>query len=458
MKVLIIDDEKNICTSIKNIVEDEGFEAFYAMTYSEGLDKLKIYDFDVIFLDIWLPDKDGMEGLKEIKKSYPNVEVIMISGHGNIENAVDSVKLGAYDFLEKPLSLERIVVILKHLNEKISLKNDIKELKSSEIAKYQLIGESKYIKDLKATIEKVANTNAWVLITGENGTGKEHVARLIHLLSKRANQKFIPVNCAAIPSELIESELFGYEKGAFTGAVAQKIGKFELADKGTIFLDEIGDMDLSVQAKLLRVLESGEFSRVGGNEIIKSDFRLISATNRDLQTEIENNNFREDLYYRISVVPIYVEPLRKRREDIPILVRHFVKEISIMNGLSPKSVSDALMEVFINYDWPGNVRQLKNIIERMVVLSSGDVLDVVDAPEMILKKGSVYEGFFTDAEWSLKSAKENFEKYYILNVLKKTDWNISKAARILEIERTYLHKKIKFYNLESLRGYEDNGK
>ncbi len=458
MKVLIIDDEKNICTSIKNIVEDEGFEAVYAMTYNEGMDKLKIYNFDVIFLDIWLPDKDGMEGLKEIKKQYPETEVIMISGHGNIENAVDSVKHGAYDFLEKPLSLERIVVILKHLNEKISLKNDIKELKSSEIAKYQLIGESKYIKDLKATIEKVAATNAWVLITGENGTGKEHVARLIHLLSKRSNQKFIPVNCAAIPSELIESELFGYEKGAFTGAVTQKIGKFELADKGTIFLDEIGDMDLTVQAKLLRVLESGEFSRVGGNEIIKSDFRLISATNRDLQTEIENNNFREDLYYRISVVPIYVEPLRKRREDIPILVKHFIKEVSIMNGLKPKSVSDGLMEVFIKYDWPGNVRQLKNIIERMVVLSDSDTLDINDAPEMILKKGTVYDNFFSDTEGSLKSAKENFEKYYILNILKKTDWNISRAARILEIERTYLHKKIKFYNLESLRGYEDNGK
>jgi two-component system nitrogen regulation response regulator NtrX len=458
MKVLIIDDEKNICTSIKNIVEDEGFEAVYTLTYNEGIEKLKIYDFDVIFLDIWLPDKDGMEGLKEIKKNYPETEVIMISGHGNIENAVESVKHGAYDFLEKPLSLERIVVILKHLEEKIGLKNDIRQLKSSEISKYQLIGESKYIKELRATIEKVAPTNAWVLITGENGTGKEHVARLIHLLSKRANQRFVPVNCAAIPSELIESELFGYEKGAFTGALAQKIGKFELAHKGTIFLDEIGDMDLSVQAKLLRVLESGEFSRVGGNEIIKSDFRLISATNKDLQTEIENNNFREDLYYRISVVPIYVEPLRKRREDIPILVKHFIREVSVLNGLTTKAISDSLMEVFINYDWPGNVRQLKNIIERMVVLSDSNVLDVSDAPDMILKKGSVYDNALFEIEGSLKSAKENFEKYYILNILKKTDWNISRAARILEIERTYLHKKIKFYNLESLRGYDDNGK
>ncbi|MCA1927650.1 MAG: sigma-54 dependent transcriptional regulator [Calditerrivibrio sp.] len=457
MKVLIIDDEKNICTSIKGIIEDEGHEATFALSYKEGFDKLKIYDYDLIFLDIWLPDKDGMEGLKEIKRLNPDVEIIMISGHGNIENAVDAVKWGAYDFLEKPLSLERIVVMLKHLNEKLSLKKDIKELKSSELAKYQLIGESKYIKELRSTIEKVAATNAWVLVTGENGTGKEHVARLIHLLSKRSNQKFIPVNCAAIPTELIESELFGYEKGAFTGAIGQKIGKFESANMGTMFLDEIGDMDISVQAKLLRVLESGEFSRVGGNEIIRSDFRLISATNRDLQTEIENGNFREDLYYRISVVPIYVEPLRKRREDIPILVNHFVKEISALNGMSQKIVSDGLMDLFVKYDWPGNVRQLRNIIERIVVLSNSDVLDTTDAPEIFMKKGSIYDSYI-DVEGSLKSAKENFEKYYILNMLKKTDWNISRAAKFLEIERTYLHKKIKFYNLETLKGYDENGK
>lgn len=457
MRVLIIDDEKNICTSIKGIIEDEGHEATFALNYKDGFDKLKIYNYDLIFLDIWLPDKDGMEGLKEIKRLNNDIEVIMISGHGNIENAVDAVKWGAYDFLEKPLSLERIVVMLKHLNEKFSLKKDIKELKSSELAKYQLIGESKYIKELRNTIEKVAATNAWVLITGENGTGKEHVARLIHLLSKRSNQKFIPVNCAAIPSELIESELFGYEKGAFTGAIGQKIGKFESAHMGTMFLDEIGDMDISVQAKLLRVLESGEFSRVGGNEIIRSDFRLISATNRDLQTEIENGNFREDLYYRISVVPIYVEPLRKRREDIPILVNHFVKEISSLNGMSQKIVSDGLMDLFIKYDWPGNVRQLRNIIERIVVLSNSDVLDTADAPEILMKKGSIYDSYI-DVEGSLKSAKENFEKYYILNMLKKTDWNISRAAKLLEIERTYLHKKIKFYNLETLRGYDENGK
>ncbi|MEF3254069.1 MAG: sigma-54 dependent transcriptional regulator [Deferribacterales bacterium] len=457
MKVLIIDDEKNICTTLKNIIEDEGHEAVFALNYKDGFDKLKLYDFDLVFLDIWLPDKDGMEGLKEIKKLYPDTEVIMISGHGNIENAVESVKWGAYDFLEKPLSLERIVVILKHLGEKLSLKKDIKELKSSEIEKYKLIGESKYIKELRSTIEKVAQTNAWVLITGENGTGKEHVARMIHLLSKRSHQKFIPVNCAAIPSELIESELFGYEKGAFTGAVSQKIGKFEAADKGTIFLDEIGDMDLSVQAKLLRVLESGEFSRIGGNEIIKSDFRLISATNKDLQTEMENGNFREDLYYRISIVPIYVEPLRKRKEDIPILVKHFVREACSMNGIEEKSVSDGLMELFINYDWPGNVRQLRNIIERIVVLSDSRVLDVSDAPDILMKKGTMYDSYM-NVEGSLKSAKENFEKYFILNTLKKTDWNISRAAKMLEIERTYLHKKIKFYNLESLRGYDENGK
>lgn len=448
MKVLIIDDERNICETIKDIVEDEGFTADFALTFNDGFNKLKNELYDVLFLDIWLPDKDGNEGLKEIKKYFPEIEIIMISGHGNIENAVESIKHGAYDFLEKPLSLDRIILILKHINDKISLERDLRETKFDLLKRYELIGISDKIVNLKKRIEKIAPTNAWVMITGENGTGKEHVARLIHLLSKRSNNRFVELNCSAVPSELIESEMFGYEKGAFTGAVSKKIGKIELADKGTLFLDEIGDMDLMMQAKLLRVLETFEFTRLGGNNLIKSDFRLISATNKNIEEEIEKGNFRKDLYYRINVVPIHVPPLRERKVDIPLLVDFFVKESCYNNGLNVKKVSDDLMELFINYDWPGNVRQLKNTVERMIVLSESDVLKVEDAPGF-LKGVKNDEMEVISMGLPLKAAKELFEKNYILKVLKSADWNISKAAKMLQIERTYLHKKINQYDLKN---------
>ncbi|MGA1861549.1 sigma-54 dependent transcriptional regulator [Deferribacter thermophilus] len=448
MKVLIIDDEKNICETLKDIVEDEGFNADFALNFNDGFNKLKNELYDILFLDIWLPDKDGNEGLIEIKKYFPDLEVIMISGHGNIENAVESIKHGAYDYLEKPLSLERILLILKHLKDKILLERDLRETKLDLLKKYDLIGISDQIQALKRRIEKIAPTNAWVLITGENGTGKEHVARLIHLLSKRSKNRFVELNCSAVPSELIESEMFGYEKGAFTGAVGRKAGKFELADKGTLFLDEIGDMDLMMQAKLLRVLETFEFSRIGGNDVIRSDFRLISATNKNIEKEIEKGNFRKDLYYRINVVPIHVPPLRERKVDIPLLVEFFVKESCYNNGFPVKRVSDELMELFINYDWPGNVRQLKNTIERMVVLSDDDILKVEDAPGFL--KGVKNDDLeIISMGLPLKVAKELFEKNYILKVLKSTDWNISKAAKVLKIERTYLHKKINHFNLKN---------
>lgn len=296
MKILIIDDEKNICSAIKGILEDEGYECNYSLNYSDGFHKLQENRFDVLFLDIWLPDIDGIEGLKEIKRHFPEIEVIMISGHGTIETAVDTIRYGAYDFLEKPLSLERIVMLIKHLDDKASLMQDLRSTKYKNVKKYDLIGVSQQITRLKERIEKIASMNSWVLITGENGTGKEHVARLIHMLGKRADKPFVEINCSAVPTELIESELFGSEKGAYTGSVKRKIGKFELANNGVLFLDEIGDMGLMMQAKLLRVLETGEFSRLGGNDIIKSDFRLISATNKDLQLEIASNRFRSDLF------------------------------------------------------------------------------------------------------------------------------------------------------------------
>lgn len=453
MKILIIDDEKNICSAIKGILEDEGYDCDYSLNYADGYRKLQENKFDVLFLDIWLPDIDGIEGLKEIKRHFPEIEVIMISGHGTIETAVDTIRYGAYDFLEKPLSLERIVMIIKHLDDKASLMQDLRSTKYKNVKKYDLIGVSQQITRLKERIEKIASMNSWVLITGENGTGKEHVARLIHMLGKRSDKPFVEINCSAVPTELIESELFGSEKGAYTGAVKRKIGKFELADGGVLFLDEIGDMGLMMQAKLLRVLETGEFSRLGGNDIIKSDFRLISATNKDLQLEIESNRFRSDLFYRINVIPIEVPPLRKRKDDIPLLVNHFIQETVSINGLQDKQVTEELMNIFINYEWPGNVRQLKNIIERMVVLSEDNILDVKDAPNILLSGVNEIEQHVVDTNYSpsLKEARDEFEKTFILKALQSTNWNVTQTARMLDMERTYLYRKIKAYDLEKYK-------
>lgn len=453
MKILIIDDEKNICSAIRGILEDEGYDCDYSLNYADGYKKLQDNKFDVLFLDIWLPDIDGIEGLKEVKRHFPETEVIMISGHGTIETAVDTIRYGAYDFLEKPLSLERIVMIIKHLDDKMALMQDLRSSKYKNIKKYDLIGVSDTILRLKEKIERIAAMNSWVLITGENGTGKEHVARLIHMLGKRNDKPFIEINCSAVPTELIESELFGSEKGAYTGSVKRKIGKFELANEGILFLDEIGDMGLMMQAKLLRVLETGEFSRLGGNDVIKSDFRLISATNKDLQIEIESNRFRSDLYYRINVIPIEVPPLRKRKDDIPLLVNHFVKETVNINGLQEKTVTEELMDIFVNYEWPGNVRQLKNVVERMVVLSEDNTLDIKDAPSILLSGKDSIELDLSNEVYSpsLKEARDEFEKNFILKALQSTNWNIAQTARILDMERTYLYRKIKSYDLEKYK-------
>lgn len=453
MKILIIDDEKNICSAIRGILEDEGYDCDYSLNYADGYKKLQDNKFDVLFLDIWLPDIDGIEGLKEVKRHFPETEVIMISGHGTIETAVDTIRYGAYDFLEKPLSLERIVMIIKHLDDKMALMQDLRSSKYKNIKKYDLIGVSDTILRLKEKIERIAAMNSWVLITGENGTGKEHVARLIHMLGKRNDKPFVEINCSAVPTELIESELFGSEKGAYTGSVKRKIGKFELANEGILFLDEIGDMGLMMQAKLLRVLETGEFSRLGGNDIIKSDFRLISATNKDLQIEIESNRFRSDLYYRINVIPIEVPPLRKRKDDIPLLVNHFVKETVNINGLQEKTVTEELMDIFVNYEWPGNVRQLKNVVERMVVLSEDNTLDIKDAPSILLSGKDSIELDLSNEVYSpsLKEARDEFEKNFILKALQSTNWNIAQTARVLDMERTYLYRKIKSYDLEKYK-------
>lgn len=452
MKILVIDDEKNIGTSIKTILEDEGYSVHCCLTYAEGMKVLENDNIDLIFLDIWLPDIDGIDGLRDIKRTYPQVEVVMISGHATIENALEATRLGAYDFIEKPIRLERLVSLANQLEDKLKIVEDLRSSRYKLAKKYSLIGKSTHIKRLQAQIDKVASMNSWVLITGENGTGKEHVARLVHLLSDRRDKPFIDINCSAIPNDLVESELFGYEKGAFTGATARKIGKLELANNGCLFLDEIGDMNMLMQAKLLRVLEVGSFSRLGSVTSITSNFRLICATNKNLASEIENGHFRQDLFYRINIVPIEVPALRDRREDIPLLVQHFIHEASKQNAIPEKKVSQELMNLLQEYSWPGNVRQLKNIIERILVMAEGDTLDIESAPPFLVSGKAeavpIDSIINLDTPLPLKDAKDEFEKAYILKFLQATNWDIPKTAKILDMERTYLYKKIKTLNLE----------
>ena len=370
--ILIVDDEKGILSSLSAVLEDEGYAISTAGGGSDALKKIKDDTPSVVLLDIWLPDIDGLEILKEIRDTYPGVIVIVMSGHGTIETAVKATKLGAYDYIEKPLSMEKVLLIIRHAIRQQRLELENVQLKGKIEKWYEIFGESPSMRYLKEQIMVVGGSNSRVLVTGENGTGKELVARSIHRASQRANRPFIAVNCAAIPETLIESELFGHEKGAFTGATSVKRGKFEIADGGTIFLDEIGDMSLSTQAKVLRVLQEQEFQRVGGTRNIKVDVRLITATNKNLSEEIKKGNFREDLYYRINVIVLHVPPLRERKEDIPLLARHLLKEITKEQGVCEKTLTEETIELMKGYDWPGNVRELRNLMERVAIMAAGD--------------------------------------------------------------------------------------
>ncbi|NOX21359.1 MAG: sigma-54-dependent Fis family transcriptional regulator, partial [Nitrospirae bacterium] len=376
--VLVVDDEEGIRESLKDILEDEGYEVITASNAEEALKAVNDNAPDLVYLDIWLPDRDGIEVLEEIKGRERTMPVVMISGHGSIELAVKATKLGAYDFLEKPLSLDRVLLTAQRAIERGNLEKNYNILKSKLSDRYQLVGQSEAIKRLKEEIEMVSKTNSRVLITGESGTGKELVARLIHELSPRNTQPFVEVNCAAIPQELIESELFGHEKGSFTGAYERKKGKFELADRGTLFLDEIGDMSLLTQAKVLRVLETQEFQRVGGSKNIKVDVRIIAATNKNLPEEVKKGNFREDLYFRLNVIPIHIPPLRERKEDIPLLVEHFLKTISAEYGRPKKEIKEEALQILMEHDWPGNVRELKNAVERLIIMTPSEVITARD--------------------------------------------------------------------------------
>lgn len=450
--ILVVDDEKDIRISLTGILEDEGYQVMTAASGVEALESARQDLPDLVLLDIWMPGMDGLETLEKLKILFPQVTVIMISGHGTIETAVRSTKLGAFDFIEKPLSLDKVLIAVSNALRMRQLRVENDELKRAVGNEYELIGCSTVMSTLREQIMRVAPTNASVLVTGENGTGKELVARSIHYYSQRRDKPFIAINCAAIPEELIESELFGHERGAFTGAVAQKKGKFDLADGGTLFLDEIGDMSLKTQAKVLRILQERCFERVGGTRVVMVDVRIIAATNKDLNEEIGQNRFREDLYYRLNVVPFRVPSLRERIDDVPMLIPFFVGQFYHREGCEPKVFLPETLELLCHYNWPGNVRELKNIIERILIMTPGRVVSPSDIPDLHVEQGFI--GLRSSSEegggvmGTLREAREEFERGFIVQKLEENDWNISRTAEVIELERSNLHRKIKSYGID----------
>ena len=440
-RILIVDDEESIRRSLAGILSDEGFETGTAADGETALAALREEDEapDLVLLDIAMPGRDGVEILAEIRRVWPGLPVVMMSGHGTIETAVRATQLGAFDFIEKPLSVEKLLLTLRHALDRSRLERENRQLRSESIRAHEILGRSAPIKKLKHQIQVAAPTNGWVLITGENGTGKEMVAKQIHLQSKRAEKPFVDVNCAAIPEELIESELFGHEKGAFTGAIAQKRGKFELANEGTIFLDEIADMSLRTQAKILRILQEHKFERVGGTDTIDVDVRVIAASNKSLEKEIQEGHFREDLFYRLNVIPFHVPSLRERREDLPILAKAFVEEFCAESGTRRKQIAPRAMNRLQAYSWPGNVRELRNLMERLVLMTPGPKIRAEDLPQDLgdrLQREEI-EGV------TLGEARKDFEREFLIARLRENDWNISRTAEGIGIARESLSRKVR---------------
>lgn len=440
--VLVVDDEESIRESLSGILEDEGYDVITSGSGEEAIRIISERTPDLVLLDVWLPEMDGVQTLQEIKALKKEIPVIMISGHGNIEIAVKATITGAYDFLEKPLSLERVLISSKRAIERGVLEKENTVLRNDLTKKWRLVGASPSMNALHKQIDMAARSNSRVLITGESGSGKEAVARLLHEKSSRTGKQFVEVNCAAIPQELIESELFGHEKGSFTGAFERKKGKFELADTGTLFLDEIGDMSLQTQAKLLRVMETQEFQRVGGNTSIKVDVRIIAATNKDLAEEARQGRFREDLIFRLNVIPIEIPPLRERKDDIPLLVDHFMQSLAAEYGQARKKLTPESYDRLMEYNWPGNIRELKNLIERLVIMTPDPIINI-KAP--LLKDRTEYTDYLNCT--TLKEARDLFEKNFIIKKLEENNRNVSKTAEALGIERSNLHRKIKTYNI-----------
>jgi two-component system nitrogen regulation response regulator NtrX len=449
--ILIVDDERAIQTALRGVLEDEGYRVSAVGAAGDALALVQEEAPDLVFLDIWMPGMDGLEALSELKRLRPETAVVMISGHGTIETAVRATKLGAYDFIEKPLSLEKTLLAAGRALEHSKLERENRDLREQLGRSQQIVGQSPLMEALRRQIATAAPTNGRVLIQGENGAGKELVARAIHELSARRAGPFVEVNCAAIPEELIESELFGHERGAFTGAVSRRRGKFEAADGGTLFLDEVGDMSLKTQAKVLRALEEQAFERVGGKDTIRVDVRVIAASNQDLKERIGQGRFREDLFYRLAVIPVEVPPLRRRPEDIPLLVEHFARQFSAENGKRPRTVSVEALAYFLAYDWPGNVRELRNMVERLVIMSPRDVIGPEDLPPPLRPADAGATAEDAQRDKTLKEAREAFERAFILAELRAQDWNMTRTAERLGIERSHLYRKLKAYGITAPR-------
>jgi two-component system nitrogen regulation response regulator NtrX len=445
--VLVVDDEENIRETLKDVLEDDGYKVFNAGDGRKALEILHKNFVDVVLLDLWLPNMGGIEVLQRIKGIEGDIPVIIISGHGTIDAAVKATKEGAFDFIEKPLSIDRVLNVINHAMKINGLKKENLALREKQLNTYYMVrGKSVSFREIENLIDSCAQSNSRVLITGENGTGKEVIARRIHQKSQRNDTPFVAVNCAAIPQTLIEAELFGYQKGAFTGAVSDKRGKFEIADGGTIFLDEIADMSQEAQAKVLRVLEEMQIERIGGITPIKIDVRVIAATNRNLSEQIREGNFREDLYYRLNVVPVHIPPLRERREDIPELIHYYLDYSARDSNRKKKTISMNAQDFLIEeYSWPGNIRELKNLIERLTILTNKDSIELFDVKNNIPRPQEVLatsnESFIQDK--GLRAAKDNFERNFINNILKKNEYNVTRTAHMLKIERSNLYKIMK---------------
>jgi two-component system, NtrC family, nitrogen regulation response regulator NtrX len=438
--LLVVDDEAGIRESLSSILQEEGYHVESAASAEEALQHTAVGEFEVVLLDVWLPGMDGLEALSRIQASTNPPAVIMISGHGTIETAVRATKLGAFDFIEKPLSLEKIIVLVRNALQQRRLLEENRVLRNELGHRYQVIGQSVPMKALRQQIAVTAPTNGRVLIYGESGTGKELVARALHAAGLRCNGPFVEVNCAAIPEELIESELFGHVKGSFTGASEDKIGKFRKADGGTLFLDEVGDMSLRTQSKVLRVLEEQRFEPVGSSQTVTVDVRVLAATNKNLEQEISRGAFRQDLFYRLNVIPFFVPPLRDRKEDIPILARHFLSEFSSTYGKKTRELSDTAMEILLRYPWPGNVRELRNLVERLVIVCPQTRIEPHHLPPELFRgvSESPQQPYST-----LHEARNAYEREFILRKLQEHRWNMTQTASALGLERSHLYRKMK---------------
>jgi two-component system nitrogen regulation response regulator NtrX len=448
-RILIVDDEQGIRAALGQLLEFEGYEVRTVANAVDGLTEYARFKPHLVFMDIKMAGIDGLEALRKLKEHDPSAIVVMISGHATIQTAVEATQHGAYDILEKPLDTDRILVTLRNALAHLDLHEENTRLRDAVRSKFEIVGTSYAIRAVTEKIERVGKTPARVLITGENGTGKELVARAIHSLSTRAKAPFVEVNCAAIPAELIESELFGHMKGSFTGAVADRAGKFEQAHGGTLFLDEIGDMSLAAQAKVLRVLQDGVVTRIGGSKPIQVDVRVLAATNKDVESEIAAGRFREDLYYRLNVVPIHVPPLRERREDIPLLIGHFIGQLTGPGGLAPRAISEDAVTRLGQLEWPGNVRELRNTIERLLILSNGNRITADDVDHLVGRRADASEGglgSLLDVP-TFEDFKHAAERAYLVAKLRAFDWNVSETARALDMPRSNLYKKIERYGL-----------